>query len=201
MNEPIDAARLDTGLQPPREPHRRGIWIGVAAGGAAVLLAGGILSGSAIAATASGTTGAASVSSGAPVDAALSDASVPQSLRDDLQKLKAAAPADRPAIWAGIKQTALSGGYGQQIQTFAQNVAAQWANAPAALKSDVQALRSAAPADRAAQAQAIRQKALSGGYGAEVQQRAETIRQFLVRHGIGDLLRGGASGLSAPSGS
>lgn len=44
---------------------------------------------------------------------------------------------------------------------------------PAALQTDITTLKDAAPADRVADAYKIKTTALSGGYGAEIQQRAQ----------------------------
>ncbi|WP_324642857.1 hypothetical protein [Pseudarthrobacter sp. LT1] len=52
-----------------------------------------------------------------------------------------------------------------------------FAKLPAALQADVTALKDAAPADRVKDAYKIKTTALSGGYGAEIQKRAESLEK------------------------
>lgn len=52
-----------------------------------------------------------------------------------------------------------------------------FAKLPAALQADVTALKDAAPADRVKDAYKIKTTALSGGYGAEIQKRAEALEK------------------------
>lgn len=52
-----------------------------------------------------------------------------------------------------------------------------FAKLPAALQADVTTLKDAAPADRVKDAYKIKTTALSGGYGAEIQKRAETLEK------------------------
>ncbi|MFP3580844.1 hypothetical protein SB659_14810 [Arthrobacter sp. SIMBA_036] len=52
-----------------------------------------------------------------------------------------------------------------------------FAKLPAALQADLKALKDAAPADRVAAAYKIKTTALSGGYGTEIQTRAETAQK------------------------
>ncbi|HKU36254.1 MAG TPA: hypothetical protein VJP90_11955 [Paenarthrobacter sp.] len=51
------------------------------------------------------------------------------------------------------------------------------AKLPAALQSDLKALKDAAPADQVAKAKAIRDNALNGTYGAKIQAQAQRIEQ------------------------
>ena len=52
-----------------------------------------------------------------------------------------------------------------------------FAKLPAALQTDVKALTTAAPADRVKDAYKIKTTALSGGYGADIQKRAQTFQK------------------------
>ena len=141
-------------------------------------------------------------------------AKLPAALQADVTALKDAAPADRVKDAYKIKTTALSGGYGAEIQKRAealektatglaglrqelrtafssdnpgaglQQVADQlinrpklFAKLPANLQTDLTALKNAAPADLDAQANKIKDTALSGGYGAKVQKMAEALQK------------------------
>ncbi|MDQ0118057.1 hypothetical protein J2T22_001234 [Pseudarthrobacter defluvii] len=55
-----------------------------------------------------------------------------------------------------------------------------FAKLPAALQADVTTLKDAAPADRVKDAYKIKTTALSGGYGAEVQKRAEALEKTVT---------------------
>lgn len=147
---------------------------------------------------------------------------LPAALQADITALKDAAPADRVAAAYKIKTTALSGGYGAEIQQRAQNalngeteesgkaeageeglrqelrtaftsdhpgaalqkVADQlishqdlFAKLPANLQTDLTALKNAAPADADALANKIKDTALNGGYGAQVQKMVQALVQ------------------------
>ncbi|MDQ0030434.1 hypothetical protein [Arthrobacter bambusae] len=141
-------------------------------------------------------------------------AKLPAALQADVNALKAAAPADRVAAAYKIKTTALSGGYGADIQKRAeaaeknatgsaglrselrkafssanpgagfQKVADQvishpklLAKLPANLQADLKTLKAAAPADLDAQAKKIKDTALNGGYGAQIQKAAEALEK------------------------
>lgn len=147
---------------------------------------------------------------------------LPAALQADITALKDAAPADRVADAYKIKTTALSGGYGAEIQQRAQDavngeanesgkteagedglrqelqtaftsdhpgaalqkVADQlishqdlFAKLPANLQSDLTNLKNAAPADADALATKIKDTALNGGYGAQIQKAVQTLVQ------------------------
>lgn len=139
-------------------------------------------------------------------------AKLPAALQTDLKALKDAAPADRVAAAVKIKTTALSGGYGAEIQKRSeaaektatgvaglrqelrtafssanpgaglQKVADQvishpklLAKLPANLQADLKTLKNAAPADVDAQAKKIKDTALDGGYGAQIQKAAQAL--------------------------
>ncbi|WP_188570915.1 hypothetical protein [Arthrobacter liuii] len=147
---------------------------------------------------------------------------LPAALQADITALKDAAPADRVADAYKIKTTALSGGYGAEIQQRAQNAlngeagesgqaeagedglrqelrtaltsdhpgaalqkAADqlighpdlFAKLPANLQADLTNLKNAAPADADALATKIKDTALNGGYGAQVQKMVQALVQ------------------------
>ena len=139
-------------------------------------------------------------------------AKLPAALQADVNALKAAAPADRVKDAYKIKTTALSGGYGADIQKRAQTaeknatgaaglrqelrkafssanpgaglqkVADQIINhpkllakLPANLQADLKTLKAAAPADLDTQAKKIKDTALNGGYGAQIQKAAQSL--------------------------
>lgn len=47
---------------------------------------------------------------------------LPQALQDDLKAVKAAAPADRPALAKAIGEKAIAGGYGEKVQDAAKRI-------------------------------------------------------------------------------
>lgn len=108
-------------------------------------------------------------------------------LREDLKALRAQPKDRRAADRADIRRKALAGEYGARVERLAAIVAGRgsathaWAaSLPSALKTDLKALRTLQPKtdERKAKAQAIVAKALSGGYGATLQQRAERAQRL-----------------------
>ncbi|UUL77408.1 hypothetical protein NG819_08055 [Pseudarthrobacter sp. Fe7] len=141
-------------------------------------------------------------------------AKLPAALQADVTTLKDAPAGDRVKDAYKIKTTALSGGYGAEIQKHAdaveksatglaglrqelrtafssgnpgaglQQVADQlighpklFAKLPANLQADLTALKNAAPADLDAQANKIKDTAVNGGYGAQVQKMAQALEK------------------------
>ncbi|MCB5294268.1 hypothetical protein BJQ90_03733 [Arthrobacter sp. SO3] len=139
-------------------------------------------------------------------------AKLPAALQADVTALKDAAPADRVKDAYKIKTTALSGGYGADVQKRAeqlvktatetaglrqelrtaftsanpgaglQKIADQvishpklLAKLPANLQADLKTLKDAAPADLDTQANKIKDTALNGGYGAQIQKAAQAL--------------------------
>ncbi|MET1089607.1 MAG: hypothetical protein ABWY04_21235 [Arthrobacter sp.] len=139
-------------------------------------------------------------------------AKLPANLQADVKTLKDAPAADRVKDAYKIKTTALSGGYGAEIQKRAetgvktateagglrqelrsafssanpgaglQKVADQvishpklFAKLPANLQEDLKTLKAAAPADLDTQANKIKDTALNGGYGAQIQKAAQAL--------------------------
>ncbi|MCX6499231.1 MAG: hypothetical protein NTU93_10580 [Arthrobacter sp.] len=139
-------------------------------------------------------------------------AKLPAALQADVKTLKDAPAADRVKDAYKIKTTALSGGYGAEIQKRAENLAKTatetaglrqelrtafssanpgaglqkvadqlishpklLAKLPANLQSDLKTLKAAAPADLDTQANKIKDTALNGGYGAQIQKVAQAL--------------------------
>ena len=95
---------------------------------------------------------------------------LPTELRDDLRKVAAAAPADRPALVQGILQRAKDGAYGDRVKDVAERVEQRFAALPDKLKQDLTELLTAPDDKRAELRNQLRQRAEAGEYGAEVQQ-------------------------------
>jgi len=139
-------------------------------------------------------------------------AKLPAALQADVTALKDAAPAERVKDAYKIKTTALSGGYGADIQKRAeqlvktatctaglrqelrtvftsanpgaglQKIAEQvishpklLAKLPTNLQTDLETLKEAAPADLDTQANKIKDTAMSGGYGAQIQKAVQAL--------------------------
>ncbi|GGF41657.1 hypothetical protein GCM10011519_14320 [Marmoricola endophyticus] len=102
----------------------------------------------------------------------------PQSLTKDLQALRAK---QREGL-AAIRKDAADGKYGKEVQERVekreQRIEKHRASLPEKLRSDLDALQKMQPgADRRAAAQKIREGRLSGAYGAEVQEHAQTAKK------------------------
>lgn len=108
-------------------------------------------------------------------------AKLPEQLRNDLKAARALpAGAERKAAFETIKNEALDGHYGTEVQTWAKNAGARlhgWFDrAPAALKQDVRAaLQQPAGSAREAALKNVADKAAAGDYGTVVKDRAEKI--------------------------
>lgn len=153
--------------------------VALAAGTAAVVLAGGGATAAfaATSATATPTTASTATPCAPGVGALLRAA--PRSLRTDLQHLNKDSAANKAADRAAIRQKALTGGYGLRVERVARIVAGKDgdlpAALPAALKADLKTLRSDAKGSDARKEQAARiwSKALAGGYGSTVESLAK----------------------------
>lgn len=118
---------------------------------------------------------------------------LPADLRYDLLAVRAADPGDRPAMLAEIREGAESGEYGERVEarwSLVQARVEQWfAGLPAGLQQDLQQLRAAAPDARPQLARDIRDAALAGDYGSDVQRRAEQLQDVFVQSGLRGLIR------------
>ncbi len=160
-----------------KSSHR---WITITTAG---VLSAGLIFGGATAANASTLAPAAGSSGSCSVAAHLRSifAAMPAQLRTDLTDLRDLPADQRRAAARQIRADALSGGYGEAVQTRAKQIAALRVqirkDMPAELKSDLAELKAAAPgADRRADAMRIAREAVAGSYGSAVQDAAERIQ-------------------------
>lgn len=105
---------------------------------------------------------------------------LPADLRSDLVDLKQLEPGERDDAARDIRDGALEGEYGPEVQDRAERVQERRihviANMPPELRSDLVELRTADPDDRRDLASDIADTALAGGYGQKTQQIAERIQ-------------------------
>lgn len=107
---------------------------------------------------------------------------VPADLKTALKAARALpAGADRRAALTKIRDSALSGGYGEATQVRAKWVADNRGGAklrplPDALKTDLKKLKGQSRADRIKGLESIATKAVDGGYGATVQSFAKAVK-------------------------
>jgi hypothetical protein len=151
--------------------------------GAAVLttalVAGGAIAASASPVATSGTTSASQCSAGHHLVSLLR--ALPANLQSDLKALRAMPKgSERTAAAKAIRQKALDGTYGADVQARAEKVQgrafASFGKLPDNLKSDLKAAKAASPADRAALVKAIGQNALAGDYGDAIKSAAQNIQ-------------------------
>ncbi|MFM9877248.1 MAG: hypothetical protein ACKVOG_05275 [Rhodoglobus sp.] len=105
---------------------------------------------------------------------------LPDELQADLKQLRELEPSARRDAAIEIRQKALDGGYGPEVQAKAETIKGRRLLAletmPIELKHDLLDLRNAAPGDRRELARQIADDALAGVYGPEAQQTVEKIR-------------------------
>lgn len=106
---------------------------------------------------------------------------LPEALQDDLAELEAMSPAERRDALRSIRREALSGGYGDRVQQFAERRDERRAEVlrrlPAELRQDLREARRLPADQQAAAYAAIRDRALAGDYGDRVQQGAERVKE------------------------
>ena len=102
---------------------------------------------------------------------------LPEDLQGDLRALKDLSPAERPAAVRQLREDALAGGYGSQVQQFAErrDERRAWVrrHLPDQVRQDLKAALQADDEERRAALQEVRDAALAGEYGDRVQQAAE----------------------------
>ncbi|MFJ8636403.1 hypothetical protein [Streptomyces sp. NPDC093568] len=103
---------------------------------------------------------------------------LPEALRADLRKLRNLEPAPRREAAAQIWQDALDGHYGTRVQLRAEEAQRRFRALPGQLQDDIKELRGFSGAERTEQRTEIRDKALSGEYGRQVQRWAERRGDF-----------------------
>lgn len=103
---------------------------------------------------------------------------LPADLRDDLRHLRTLDPGRRPEAAARIWRDALTGDYGTSVQVRAREAQRRYLALPQQLRDDLGQLRGLTPEKRHAGLLTIRDKALAGTYGDQVQRRAERRSDF-----------------------
>ncbi|MCI3276686.1 hypothetical protein [Streptomyces cylindrosporus] len=102
----------------------------------------------------------------------------PAALRADLRRLRGMAPERRQQTAARIWQDALGGDYGSAVQLRAERVQQRYRLLPGQLRNDLGELRGLGGDELRDGLVAVRDKALDGGYGDQVRQRAERHGDF-----------------------
>ncbi|MGQ4436477.1 MULTISPECIES: hypothetical protein [unclassified Streptomyces] len=97
----------------------------------------------------------------------------PPELRADLRKLRTVKPGQRQEAAARIWQDALGGEYGTVVRVRAEEARRRYQALPEELKNDIKELNGLSGERRSEKRTEIRGKALSGGYGEQVQGWAE----------------------------
>lgn len=103
---------------------------------------------------------------------------LPEDLRADLRKLRTLEPAARQEAAAKIWQDALDGRYGTRVELRAEAAQRRFRSLPGQLQDDIKELRGLSGKERTEQRTEIRDKALSGEYGRQVQRWAERRADF-----------------------
>ncbi|MBT1093411.1 hypothetical protein [Streptomyces sp. Tu102] len=103
---------------------------------------------------------------------------LPEALRADLRKLRTLEPAPRQEAAAKIWQDALDGRYGTRVELRAEAAQRRFRALPGQLQDDIEELRGLSGEERTEQRTEIRDKALSGEYGRQVQRWAERRADF-----------------------
>ncbi|MGW6788358.1 hypothetical protein [Streptomyces chartreusis] len=98
---------------------------------------------------------------------------LPEALRADLRKLRALEPAPRQEAAAKIWQDALDGHYGTRVELRAEQAQRRFQALPEQLQDDIKELRGLTGEERTERPTEIRDKALAGEYGRQVQRWAE----------------------------
>lgn len=101
-----------------------------------------------------------------------------EDLRADLRKLRTLEPAPRQESAAKIWQDALDGRYGTRVQLRAEEAQRRFRSLPGKLQDDIKELRRFSGEERAEQRTEIRDKALAGEYGRQVQRWAQRRADF-----------------------
>ncbi|MFE6937674.1 hypothetical protein [Streptomyces chartreusis] len=103
---------------------------------------------------------------------------LPEALRADLRELRTLEPAPRQEAAAKIWQDALDGRYGTRVELRAEAAQRRFRALPEQLQDDIKELRGLSGEERTEQRTEIRDKALSGEYGRQVQRWAERRADF-----------------------
>jgi hypothetical protein len=141
------------------------------------LLAGALLTATALVATATTADAADEPTACEKVWDAL-----PAAMKDDIRAALPLPLRQRRAALLEVRHQAITGGYGDQVQEWAEKVRAKrleiWQTLPDELQADILAARSLPLREQRRAMLAIRYAALHGQYGADVQALAEKRREF-----------------------
>jgi hypothetical protein len=143
------------------------------------LFAAGLLTTSSLFAGTGSSTGGDSDGPRVPCGAVWSQ--LPQDLRDDLIAVRALPDGEKAAALREVRRDALAGEYGERVERFAERradrVRAVRRALPAELRSDLRDARRLSGEERAAAYREVRDAALAGEYGDQVQRVAEAVQE------------------------
>jgi hypothetical protein len=107
---------------------------------------------------------------------------LPTAMKDDIRAALPLPLRQRRAALLEVRHQAITGGYGDQVQEWAEKVRARrleiWQTLPDDLKADILAARSLSLREQRRAMLAIRYAALHGQYGPDVQALAEKRQEF-----------------------
>ena len=108
---------------------------------------------------------------------------LPAAMQDDIRAAVQLPLRERRRALRAIRYAALNGGYGDEVQAWAEQVRQRrielWQQFPDQLKADILAARSLPLREQLRAIRAIRYAALHGGYGDWVQKLTEKRREFI----------------------
>jgi hypothetical protein len=143
------------------------------------LLAGALLTATALVGA---TTSSAQAADDEPTACEQVWAALPAAMKDDIRAALPLPLRQRRAALLEVRHQAITGGYGAQVQEWAEKVRAKrleiWQTLPDDLKADIRAARSLPLREQRRAMLAIRYAALHGRYGADVQALVEKRREF-----------------------
>lgn len=106
---------------------------------------------------------------------------MPEELQQDLRDLRSIPDGERADAARVIRDDALAGEYGAEVQDRAERLRdlrlLRWSAAPEELRADLKEVRAADATERAALRQAVVDRALAGEYGEGAQRRAERLQE------------------------
>jgi hypothetical protein len=127
---------------------------------------------------------AAQATEGAPTACERVWDALPDAMQNDIRAALSLRPREQHRAMLAIRYAALHGFYGEQVQTWAKALqhrrAEIWKGLPEQLKTDIRAARSLPFREQRRAMVAIRDAALQGAYGDEVQRLAEKRQAFLA---------------------
>jgi hypothetical protein len=108
---------------------------------------------------------------------------LPTAMQDDIRAAVQLPLRERRRALRAIRYAALHGGYGDEVQAWAEKVRAHrielWQQFPDQLKADIRAARALPLREQRRAMRTVRDAALEGAYGDQVQHWAEKRREFV----------------------